>query len=236
MVTVNNLSLRYVSREKNQLSALSCDMPRGRITVLLGTSGAGKTSLLRCLAHLEQNYTGQILIGGDSIRDVSAEDRASVVGMVFQQLNLFPQLTALENCMQPLMVVKKFSREAAREAALALLERFGMRDLKDAYPSQLSGGQQQRVALARALVMQPQVLLLDEPTSALDPENTRYLQGILKELQAQGVTIIVASQDMPFVRAILDRIILIKEGRVTAEYDALRATRPCDSIVRFLAC
>lgn len=190
---------------------------------------------MRCIAHVQAGYRGTITWDGVLLQSMTGQERASLIGFVFQQGNLFPQLTVMENCVQPLMVVKKLPRTQAQDIALAHLAQLGMALLKDAYPAQLSGGQQQRVAIARALCLSPRILVLDEPTSALDPENSRILQGILVSLQRQGITIIVSSQDMPFVRAILDCAYLIGEGTIVAHYDRERDSDVPVQIERFLA-
>ncbi len=196
-------------------------MPSGRITMLIGPSGAGKTSLLRCLVGLEQNYQGLILLNEKDFRIFNRDERAATLGIVSQEANLFPHLSVLENCVQPLMVVKKVTREDATRQVKDLLAYFAMEAFVSSFPSQLSGGQQQRIALARALVMQPRVLVLDEPTSALDPVNSTKLAQKLNILKAQGTIIIISSQDMEFVRMLLDRVYLIEGGTIADEFDQL---------------
>lgn len=235
MLVIKNLSLQYALQGPKQLVNISCMLAPRVITTFIGKSGAGKTSLLRCLVNVQKGYSGTVAWDGVSLAAMAESERAAIIGFVFQQGNLFPQLTVLGNCVQPLMVVKKMTREVATEKALAYLARLGMVTFKDAYPAQLSGGQQQRVAIARALCLEPKVLVLDEPTSALDPENSRILLGVLEELKKRGVAVVVSSQDMPFVRAIFDRVYLLDRARVVAQYARSQGGSMPDEIERFLA-
>jgi ABC-type polar amino acid transport system ATPase subunit len=215
MLTIQNLTVSY-TRQKTKQNALqnaSCTLPPGRITIFLGKSGAGKTTLLRCIAGL-QAYQGIIQFGGLDLASQNSAQRSALVGFVFQSFNLFPQLTVLENCIQPLIVVRGIARESAMKQALEMLDRLGIAGYQHAYPAQLSGGQQQRVALARALVLRPKVLLLDEPTSALDPENSAILANILKQLCAEGIAIGLSSQDMSLVSMIKDRTYVVTDGAI----------------------
>lgn len=236
MVITHNLSLRYSRKESLILNDVSITFPAGRITVLLGKSGAGKTSLLRSIAGLEKPIHGSILIDGKDLSKMPCSQRARNVGIVFQQFNLFPHLTVLQNCMQPLMVNNAIFEDEARTKALAYLKMVEMEALAHRYPMQLSGGQQQRVAIARALCLEPQVLLLDEPTSALDPANTKSLQRLLQQFAAQGLALVISSHDMEFVRNILDRAYLIENGNIIDYYDKKNSMVNSGSkINRFLA-
>lgn len=215
------ISIRDLFVDK-RLNSISCDIPAGRITTFIGKSGAGKTTILRCIAGLE-DYQGQIILpSGQNMKNLGPKDRAASIGFVFQNFNLFPHLTVLENCMQPLQVVLGLSQELAKEKAKETLELFGMGSYQNSYPTQLSGGQQQRVAIARALVLGPKILLLDEPTSALDPQNTMLLVNLLQRLNKQGITIVVSSQDMGFVRAIQDCMYLVEDGCILQDFDVMR--------------
>lgn len=236
MVITHNLSLRYSRKESLILNDVSITFPAGRITVLLGKSGAGKTSLLRSIAGLEKPIHGSILIDGKDLSKMPCSQRARNVGIVFQQFNLFPHLTVLQNCMQPLMVNNALFEDEARTKALAYLKMVEMEALAHRYPMQLSGGQQQRVAIARALCLEPQVLLLDEPTSALDPANTKALQRLLQQFAAQGLALVISSHDMEFVRNIIDRAYLIENGNIIDYYDKKNSMVNSGSkINRFLA-
>ncbi len=197
MLSVQGLSIILGKRQLFQ--GLSFEVPRGSIACITGKSGIGKSTLLECIAQLRETYSGIIAIEGKDLKGILASDRASLVGLVFQQFNLFPHLTVLENCTQPLIVTQKMDKKRAYERALSVLESLGMGDYLDAFPIRLSGGQQQRVALARALSLKPQLLCLDEPTSALDAENTQALITLLKEISSTGTTILCTSHDKSFV-------------------------------------
>ncbi len=201
------------------LTDISCTIEYGRITSFIGKSGSGKTTLLRCLAGLEKTYEGLVTLDGNDIGTFEAQQRAEALGFVAQNVYLFPQLTAIQNCVQPLRVVKNVPKDVAVDKAFTVLKSLGMETFADNYPGQLSGGQQQRVALARALCLEPKILLLDEPTSALDPENTAIVAQLLKRLTEQGIGIGVSSQDTGFIRSIMDRVYLIEAGSITAQLD-----------------
>lgn len=230
MLIINNLKLSRSKKRQPDLKNISCTLPAQRISLLIGSSGAGKTTLLRCIAGLERAYTGSITS--------SSQDNKLAIGFVAQQFNLFANLTALENCMQPLMVVRQLNREKSLELATASLARFGMQAYADRYPSKLSGGQQQRVALARACVLDPKILLLDEPTSALDPENTAQLVTLLRSLCKAGITIVVSSQDMSFARLIADQVYFLEDGTIVETFDAQNNATFCQAskIKGFISC
>lgn len=217
MIRIENLFLSGTKRDEPILQDISCVFDQGKITFLTGKSGAGKTSLLRCIALLRNDYQGRIVANSVDIKTLSNLQRAETIGFVFQQFNLFPQLTALENCTAPLRRVLKLPAKKAVNRAKKLFEMLDIADLSDRYPIRLSGGQQQRVAIARALCFNPEFLLLDEPTSALDPENTAILGDQLRLLATQGKTVIIASQDIPFVKAYADKTVVINRGLVCAQ-------------------
>lgn len=226
MLVINKLTLYRPKTKKTDLNNISCTIPMQRITSLIGKSGAGKTTLLRCIAGLQEPTQGDILFQDKNLLNLDACKRAELIGFVFQNFNLFTNLTVLQNCMQPLMLVQNKTAEEAEKKAIATLRQFGMDAYQSSYPSQLSGGQQQRVAIARALALGPKILLLDEPSSALDPENTQILIKLLKQLCTEGITIILASQDMGFVRAIRDYVCMVADGQITETYDALEVLDP----------
>ena len=207
MLSVQDLSIYF--GDKRVLECISFDIPRGSITCIMGKSGVGKSTLLECITQLRTNYKGTITLNGENLKMLPPYKRAALIGLVFQQFNLFPHLTVLENCMQPLLIVQKMSKREAREAALLLLTSLGLEEYKDAYPNQLSGGQQQRVAIARALVLKPQLVCLDEPTSSLDEENSLLLIQELKKLSSQGLTILCTSHDKSFVQALTENVIML---------------------------
>ena len=213
MIIGKNVSVMDTKTKQIILNNISFEIPKGNVTVFIGKSGAGKTTILKCIANIIRNYEGKILVDGKNPRDCTNEENASRVGFVFQDFNLFPTMTVLQNCIDPLLI-RGMSKKQAEQKALKYLTQLGMQEYVDRYPSQLSGGQQQRVALARALVLEPKVLMFDEPTSALDPENTQGLVTIMKNLVAQGKTIIISSQDMLFVQAIAQRIFVIENGKI----------------------
>ncbi len=210
MITLENVSF---SRNNTPiLNNIYLEIPTGSIISILGKSGIGKTTLLRCIAQLEQNYTGLIKINKKDIKSLNSASRAQLLGFVFQQYSLFSHLSILENCVQPLQVVKKWTVEKAQQHAYYFLQQLGVDFLADKYPSQLSGGQQQRVALARALCLHPKVLLLDEPTAALDTENIKNLQLILKKISQQGITIILATHNLDFAKSISDTVYTLQDN------------------------
>lgn len=197
MLSVQDLSI--ILGKKALFEGLSFEIPRGTITCITGKSGVGKSTLLECIAQIRTHYTGSISFDGKDLKKLTGPERAAVIGLVFQQFNLFPHLTVLENCMQPLVATRKMNKNEAQDRALLILKNLGMADYEDAYPIRLSGGQQQRVAIARALVLQPQVLCLDEPTSALDEQNMQSLIMLLKEISSTGTTILCTTHDRAFV-------------------------------------
>lgn len=219
MIKIDNLSLRYTTDNKPVLNNLTLTIQSQRITTIIGKSGAGKTTLLRCLAGLEKNFQGTFTINNQNIKELTLQEHARLIGIVFQNFNLFPHLTVLENCMQPLLIVERLTSDQARERASKILEEFDMQNYHNSYPTKLSGGQQQRVALARALCLQPKILLLDEPTSALDPENSAILATLLKRLCKTDIALVVVSQDMHFVQLIIDQIYVLDQGFLVAQYN-----------------
>jgi len=214
MIKIEKLALNDSKTGESILKDITCAFLPGKITFLTGKSGAGKTALLRCMALLRRDYSGQIMVNNIDIKTLTDLQRAQTVGFVFQQSNLFPQRTVLENCTGPLGIVLGMVHEQAEVKAQTLLKVFDIADLAHRFPGRLSGGQQQRVALVRALCFDPEILLLDEPSSALDPENTQILGESLRKLAAQGRTIVVASQDMPFINAYADDIMVVNRGEL----------------------
>lgn len=214
MLTIKNLSLKKGSPSKQILQDISVCFPQGEISLLVGPSGAGKSSLMRCLAQLETAYEGEVLFTGESIKDLTSSKRAQTLSYIAQNYALFPHLTALENCSQPLSVVANMKASEAKQAALDVMESLGMAGYASAYPGELSGGQQQRIAIARALALSPKILLLDEPSSALDPDNSAQLAKILKDLASQGKTIVISTQDMPFAEMLQATSYCIDNGRL----------------------
>jgi polar amino acid transport system ATP-binding protein len=208
------------------LKGIDFDVRPGEVSVVVGPSGSGKSTFLRCINHLEKINAGRIWVAGDLIgyrqrgdrlhemhdKDIATQRR--LVGMVFQRFNLFPHMTALGNVVEAPQCVKRKSRSAARERAAALLDRVGIGDKMDNYPSQLSGGQQQRVAIARALAMDPKLMLFDEPTSALDPELVGEVLDVMKDLARDGMTMIVVTHEIGFAREVGDKLTFMDDGVV----------------------
>ena len=206
----------YVPHEVKALVDMTEKVAAGEVVVVCGPSGSGKSTFLRCLNRLERADSGHIIIDGvdvlnpkTNINKVRAE-----VGMVFQSFNLFPHKTVFENVSLAQTVVRKRSKEKAKEKANFLLNKVGIADKSAAYPDNLSGGQQQRVAIARALAMDPKVMLFDEPTSALDPEMIGEVLDVMKTLAKEGMTMVVVTHEMGFAREVADRIIFMDEGAV----------------------
>jgi ABC-type polar amino acid transport system ATPase subunit len=208
------------------LRGISLTVVRGEVVVLVGPSGSGKTTFLRCLNHLETIDGGRVTVCGDLVgyrevdgrltplRDREIARRRRQIGMVFQQFNLFPHLTALENVMAGPLHVLRTAPAAARAEAMRLLAQVGLPDKANAYPAELSGGQQQRVAIARALAMSPRLILFDEPTSALDPEMITDVLDVMVTLSRAGMTMIVVTHEMGFARAAADRVVFMDDGQV----------------------
>jgi glutamate transport system ATP-binding protein len=191
----------------------------GEAIVVAGPSGSGKSTMLRCINALETIDSGEILFDGRSIPQAGKgiyKIRAEI-GMVFQQFNLFPHKTVLDNIVLGPVKVKEWDQDKARKRAMELLERVGIPEKADSYPADLSGGQQQRVAIARALAMDPKLMLFDEPTSALDPEMIREVLDVMRDLAKGGMTMIVVTHEMGFAREVCDRIIFIDEGKIVEE-------------------
>jgi general L-amino acid transport system ATP-binding protein len=198
------------------LRGISVTIKRQEVVVVFGPSGSGKSTFIRTINRLEDHQRGDIVVDGieltNDIRNIEAI--RSEVGMVFQQFNLFPHLTALQNITLAPMWVRKWPKEEAERVARELLERVGIPEQAEKYPAQLSGGQQQRVAIARALAMQPKIMLFDEPTSALDPEMIKEVLDVMKELALSGMTMIVVTHEMSFAREVADRMVFFDEGLI----------------------
>ena len=212
------------------LQDVSLSMDRGEVVSIIGPSGSGKSTFLRCLGQLETIQKGTIIVDGATLVDtptnaneavyVSKEEQQQILlnmGMVFQSFNLFPHMTVLENIMVAPRMVKKLKDSDILPIAQALLEKVGLWDKRDVYPSTLSGGQKQRVAIARALAMKPKIMLFDEPTSALDPEFTSEVLRTIKELAEDNMTMIIVTHEMAFAREVADRVIFMADGKIQEE-------------------
>lgn len=201
------------------LKGINTEIHTGEVVVIIGPSGSGKSTFLRTLNLLEEPTGGKIYFEGVDITDpkININKHRQKMGMVFQQFNLFPNMTVLKNMTLAPIKLKKATKSEAEERALKLLERVGLADRANAYPSQLSGGQKQRVAIVRALCMQPDVMLFDEPTSALDPEMVGEVLGVMKKLAEDGMTMAVVTHEMGFAREVADRVLFIDEGIIMEE-------------------
>ena len=227
---IQALEVHKAFGELDILKGVSLEVRRGEVVVLIGASGSGKTTFIRCLNHLEDIQGGTIRVNGelmgfrerpdgsrvrDSERNIARRRRD--IGMVFQRFNLFPHMTVLENIIEAPIQVLGVARTAAVEQARALLARVRLSDKAEHYPAQLSGGQQQRVAIARALAMKPQAMLFDEPTSALDPETVGEVLQVMKELAEDGMTMVVVTHEMGFAREVADRVVVLHQGELIEE-------------------
>lgn len=211
---VRGTNISLVLDQKTILNNVTFQMPKGTITAFIGPSGAGKTSLIKCIANLYDHYTGTLLYDGIPVKNLLSKERAQAIGFIFQQFNLFDHFTVLENCSYALVKLHDIPPSKAQETVLEILHMLNMAAYKDCYPAKLSGGQQQRVAIARALCLQPRILLLDEPTSALDPQATRAVAQLLKKLCKDSITIGISSHDMDLVHAVADIIYCIEDGQI----------------------
>ena len=194
-------------------------MHEGEVVVIIGPSGSGKSTFLRCMNKLEEISGGEIVVDGHNLTDrhVDINKVRENVGMVFQHFNLFPHMNVLQNLMLAPVDLKKATKEKARERALQMLRKVGMEDKAEAYPDQLSGGQKQRVAIARALCMIPDIMLFDEPTSALDPEMVGEVLQVMKQLAADGMTMVIVTHEMGFAREVADRVLFMDGGYIVEQ-------------------
>ncbi|WP_226676928.1 amino acid ABC transporter ATP-binding protein [Rossellomorea aquimaris] len=221
MISIKGLTKRFDQLEV--LKGMNVEVEKGQVIVLIGPSGSGKTTFLRCLNALEIPNDGTVSIGGSTVdfnKKVSKQELISLrrkTGMVFQNYNLFPHMTALENVMEGPTVVQKRKKSEMREKAIKLLEKVGLGDKIDYYPFQLSGGQQQRVGIARALAIEPEVMLFDEPTSALDPELVGEVLKVMKDLAEEGMTMVVVTHEMRFAKEAADKVIFMDGGNIVEE-------------------
>ena len=201
------------------LKGIDCHIGKGECVCVIGASGSGKSTFLRCLNLLETPTKGEIIIGGTNLMDknLDVDDLRKRVGMVFQHFNLFPHLTILENVTLAPIRHKMYSEKEAREKAMELLNRVGVGDKADNYPAQLSGGQKQRVAIARSLALSPEVMLFDEPTSALDPEMVGEVLEVMKQLAQEGMTMVVVTHEMGFAKEVADRVLFMDGGVILGE-------------------
>ena len=212
MIKVKNLHKKF--DELKVLKGIDEHIRPGEVVVVIGPSGSGKSTFLRCLNQLETATEGEIYVDDELITDPKCDVNKvrQKMGMVFQQFNLFPHLTILENITLAPVMLKKMTKDQAKEKAMELLKRVGLEEKAEAYPVQLSGGQKQRVAIARALAMNPEIMLFDEPTSALDPEMVGEVLDVMKDLAESGMTMVIVTHEMGFAREVASRVIFMDQG------------------------
>ncbi|MBP1970529.1 polar amino acid transport system ATP-binding protein/glutamine transport system ATP-binding protein [Virgibacillus natechei] len=217
MIKVQDLHKSFGKNEV--LKGINCQIEPSEVVCVIGPSGSGKSTFLRCLNMLESITSGDVIVDGENLKDSKTNINLirAEVGMVFQQFNLFPHKKVIENIMLAPQKVRKLSSEEARERGEKLLEKVGLAEKADQYPSQLSGGQQQRVAIARALAMEPKMMLFDEPTSALDPELIGEVLEVMKQLANEGMTMFVVTHEMGFAREVGDRVLFMDDGYIVEE-------------------
>ena len=217
MINITNLYKNFGDLEV--LKNISTEIKKGEIISIIGPSGSGKSTFLRCINKLEEPSSGHIYIDGMDLMDKNTDINKvrERVGMVFQHFNLFPNMTVLDNLTLSPIMVKKESKEEAEKYALSLLEKVGLSDKANSYPTQLSGGQKQRIAIARALAMKPEVILFDEPTSALDPEMIKEVLDVMRDLAKEGMTMLIVTHEMGFARNVGNRILFMDKGEIVED-------------------
>lgn len=219
LIRVENLKKHYNEGNVKAIDGVDCEIKKGEVVVIVGPSGSGKSTFLRSLNLLEIPDSGKIYFEGVDITDkkVNIDRHRCKMGMVFQHFNLFNNMNVLKNMTKAPTTLLKMSKAEAEQKALELLERVGLKDRADAYPSQLSGGQKQRVAIVRSLAMNPDVMLFDEPTSALDPEMVGEVLDVMKDLANSGMTMVVVTHEMGFAREVGDRVLFMDAGKILEE-------------------
>ncbi|MEO1772817.1 amino acid ABC transporter ATP-binding protein [Candidatus Enterococcus ferrettii] len=240
LIQIEHLSKKF--GENEVLRDISAKIQPGEVVVIIGPSGSGKSTLLRCINLLEVPTSGMIKFEGTDITDKKTDifKTREKMGMVFQQFNLFPNMTVVENITLSPIKVKKMTKEAAEAVAHELLIKVGLSDKADAYPQSLSGGQQQRIAIARALAMQPDVMLFDEPTSALDPEMVGDVLAVMQQLAKEGMTMVIVTHEMGFAKEVGDRIlfmdggVIVEEGTPIEVFEETKNTRTIDFLSKVL--
>ena len=237
MISVKNLQKNFEGTEV--LKGVNVDINKGDVICVIGPSGSGKSTFLRCLNLLEQPTGGSIIFEGNDLTDkkVDLNLHRQKMGMVFQQFNLFPHMSVLQNMTCAPIMLKGLSKQEVEDKALELLDRVGLKDRADSYPNQLSGGQKQRVAIVRALCMEPDVMLFDEPTSALDPEMVGEVLDVMKELAHEGMTMVVVTHEMGFAREVSNRVLFLDDGVIAEEGspEEIFANPKCERLQTFLA-
>lgn len=217
MIHIKNLHKHF--GDSHVLRGIDCDIRPKEVVCIIGPSGSGKSTFLRCMNALESVTEGEVVVNGYAVHDRTTDlnKMRESVGMVFQRFNLFPHMTVLENLLMAPLALQGLTRAQAQQLAEELLQKVGLSDKRDAWPSSLSGGQQQRVAIARALAMKPSIMLFDEPTSALDPELVGDVLEVMKTLASDGMTMVIVTHEMGFAREVADRVIFIDQGVIQEE-------------------
>ncbi len=218
LIQVQNLTKTF-GGSVHALNGVSTDIKKGEVVCVIGPSGSGKSTFLRCLNRLEDPTDGRVIFAGEDLMDpkTDIDMHRQKMGMVFQHFNLFPHMSILKNMTIAPMKLQKRGKDEAEGQAMKLLERVGLADRANAYPSQLSGGQKQRIAIVRALCMNPEVMLFDEPTSALDPEMVGEVLNVMRDLAKEHMTMVVVTHEMGFAREVSDRVIFMAEGKIVEE-------------------
>ena len=226
LIQVQNLTKTF-GGSVHALNGVSTDIKKGEVVCVIGPSGSGKSTFLRCLNRLEDPTDGRIIFAGEDLMDpkTDIDMHRQKMGMVFQHFNLFPHMSILKNMTIAPMKLQKRGKDEAEGQAMKLLERVGLADRANAYPSQLSGGQKQRIAIVRALCMNPEVMLFDEPTSALDPEMVGEVLNVMRDLAKEHMTMVVVTHEMGFAREVSDRVIFMAEGKIVEEGRDLYGTK-----------
>lgn len=237
LIKVNNLQKHY--GDLRALDGVTTEIDKGEVVVIIGPSGSGKSTFLRSLNLLEEPTDGEIIFEGVNMMDKSVDinKHRQKMGMVFQHFNLFPHMTIMKNVTIAPIKLRGMSKENAEKRAHELLERVGLANRADSYPSQLSGGQKQRIAIVRALCMEPDVMLFDEPTSALDPEMVGEVLDVMKSLAKDGMTMVVVTHEMGFAREVADRVIFMADGKIleTGTPEEIFSNPKNDKAKQFLA-
>lgn len=217
MIKVNHLSKKFGNLEV--LKDINLDINEGEVVCIIGPSGSGKSTFLRCINQLERPTGGTVQYEGKNLLDKNCDIRKfrEEVGMVFQKFNLFPLKTVVQNVMMAPILTKHMNKEEAHAKALELLDKVGLKDKADVYPSTLSGGQQQRVAIARALALHPQILFFDEPTSALDPELTGEILKVIRQLASEHMTMVIVTHEMAFARDVANQVVFMDNGFIVEQ-------------------
>lgn len=215
MLKVENLRKSF--KDKEVLKGINMEIKKGDILAIIGPSGSGKSTLLRSLNKLEEKSSGKLYFHNKDLDDINVNKLREKVGMVFQQFNLFSNMTIMDNLITAPVNTKKMSKSDAQKKALGLLEKIGLKDKKENFPDELSGGQKQRIAIIRALMMEPELMLFDEPTSALDPEMVKDVLDLMKDLAQDGMTMAIVTHEMVFAKEVSNKIILMDDGEIVEE-------------------